>query len=200
MQVVPLSKQTEDYNIQAAKLLEKVFPQSYADCAEEEMDRCLESERIALAMVEGEALLGFVGAIPQYGVTAWELHPLVVDDKHRRRGIGTQLCAALENALKARGCLTIYLGSDDENFSTSLSNTNLFENTFEKIAAIKNLKNHPFEFYQKLGYQIVGVVPDANGIGKPDIWLAKSLYYTAKQLGSENTFKGSLLTEGGREK
>jgi aminoglycoside 6'-N-acetyltransferase I len=46
----------------------------------------------------------------------------------------------------------------------------------ENIKNIKNLKRHPYEFYQKLGYTIVGVVPDANGIGKPDIVMAKSLY------------------------
>jgi len=31
----------------------------------------------------------------------------------------------------------------------------------------------PFEFYQKCGFVIVGVVPDANGLGKPDILMAK---------------------------
>jgi hypothetical protein len=43
-------------------------------------------------------------------------------------------------------------------------------------AKIKNLHRHPFEFYQKAGFSIVGVVPDANGPGKPDILMAKRLY------------------------
>lgn len=32
---------------------------------------------------------------------------------------------------------------------------------FEKMQNVKNLKRHPFEFYQKIGYRIVGVIPDA---------------------------------------
>ena len=30
-------------------------------------------------------------------------------------------------------------------------------------------------FYQKLGYEIVGLIPDANGPGKPDIMMARRL-------------------------
>ncbi|EPU1074472.1 aminoglycoside N-acetyltransferase AAC(6')-Ia, partial [Klebsiella pneumoniae] len=40
---------------------------------------------------------------------------------------------------------------------------------------IKNIKNHPYEFYQKCGYSIVGVIPDANGKRKPDIWMWKKI-------------------------
>jgi hypothetical protein len=29
------------------------------------------------------------------------------------------------------------------------------------------------QFYQRLGYTIVGVIPDANGPGKPDIVMTK---------------------------
>lgn len=180
MQIISLTNETSDYNKQAAYLLEQTFPHAYKDCGKEEIKKCLEPERIAIAAVKDEILLGFVGTIPQYGITAWELHPLVVRKDYRLQGIGTSLCSALEKKLKERGCLTIYLGSDDENESTSLSNTDLFQDTFEKISHIKNIKNHPYEFYQKIGYQIVGVIPDANGIGKPDIWLAKSIAYEKK--------------------
>lgn len=175
MNFISLSKETPHYNRQAAKILEQAFPSSYAECSEKEIGNCLEEGRITVAAVDGDQLLGFIGAIPQYGVTAWELHPLVVEQNHRFSGIGTQLCRELETRLREKGCLTIYLGSDDENGSTTLSDTDLFQNTFDKIQQIQNLKRHPYEFYQKIGYQIIGVIPDANGIGKPDIWLAKSL-------------------------
>jgi aminoglycoside 6'-N-acetyltransferase I len=37
----------------------------------------------------------------------------------------------------------------------------------------KRLVVHPYEFYKKVGFTIVGVLPDANGFGKPDIFMAK---------------------------
>lgn len=175
METIFLSDKTEDYNRQAAELLKKAFPHAYSDTSEEEIERIAGKDRVAIAAIDGERLIGFVGAIPQYGVTAWELHPLVVEERNRKKGIGAKLCRALETVLKEKGCLTVYLGTDDEFCRTSLSDTSLFENTFEKIRSIRNLSDHPFTFYQKIGYQIVGVIPDANGIGKPDIWLAKSL-------------------------
>ncbi|MCT9928477.1 aminoglycoside N-acetyltransferase AAC(6')-Ii, partial [Enterococcus faecalis] len=44
-----------------------------------------------------------------------------------------------------------------------------------KVASIQNLREHPYEFYEKLGYKIVGVLPNANGWHKPDIWMAKTI-------------------------
>ena len=87
--------------------------------------------------------------------------------------MGRALVAALEEECAKRGCLTLYLGTDDEFFQTSLSQGDLFEDTFRKIEHIQNLRSHPYEFYQKQGFQIVGVLPDANGPGKPDIFMAK---------------------------
>ena len=34
--------------------------------------------------------------------------------------------------------------------------------------------NHPFLFYRRLGYVVTGIMPDANGPGKPDIYMSKS--------------------------
>ncbi len=159
----------------AAKLLIEAFPHSYSDCANEEVEKCFEDNRIAFMAIEDDKLIGFAGAIPQYGVTGWELHPLVVKRAYRHNGIGSMLVAALEREVAKRGGITIYLGSDDESGSTSLSNTDLYQDTFRKIESIENLAHHPFEFYSKIGYKIVGVIPDANGIGKPDIWMAKRI-------------------------
>lgn len=158
---------------QAEKLLQQAFGDSPQEAAEE-VQLLLQPERILLGAVEGECLLGLVGAIPQYS-HAWELHPLAVLDSERSKGIGRALTTALEQTLSERGVLTIYLGSDDEEDKTSLSDSDLFEHTFEKIEQIENRKRHPYEFYQKCGYQIVGVIPDANGRNKPDIWMAKRI-------------------------
>lgn len=168
-------KSNKHYIEQAANLLAACFPHAYGDCAFEEMNDILDEERIAVMAVEEDRLIGFIGAIPQYGVSGWELHPLVVDNAYRSKGIGSQLVYALEDEVAAHGGVVIYLGTDDEFGETSLSGVDLFDNLYDKIRNIKNLRNHPYEFYQKIGYTIVGVLPDANGLGKPDIWMAKRL-------------------------
>ena len=76
-----------------------------------------------------------------------------------------------------KGAITLYLGSDDENHATP----DLYQQTYQKIENIQNLKQHPYAFYQKHGYKITGVIPDANGLGKPDIWMAKRVSQQKKQ-------------------
>ena len=176
MTILPLDTTNQNLITQIKALLTTTFACYVApEDAQEEMDSILEAERICLVAVEGDKLLGFVGAIPQYS-HAWELHPLAVDELYRKQGIGKALVLALEQLLAPQGVLTIYLGTDDEEFETSLSQGNLFEDTYAKIAQIENPGNHPYAFYQKCGYKIVGVIPDANGIGKPDIFMAKRIF------------------------
>ena len=78
-----------------------------------------------------------------------------------------------EEQVRLRGGSTIYLGTDDENSRTSLGGVDLYPDPLALAAKIQNLARHPFEFYRKVGFTIVGLLPDANGFGKPDIFMAK---------------------------
>ncbi len=166
---------------QAARLLVEGFAEHWPngwptlEAALEEVHETLAEGNLNRIAVEGDVVLGWVGAQPQYEY-AWELHPLVVRADQRGKGIGRALVEDLEAQVAARGVLTLYLGTDDEDDMTSLSGVDLYTDLWGHIARIQNLKGHPYSFYQKLGYTIVGVVPDANGPGKPDIMMAKRLW------------------------
>ncbi|MBS1965240.1 MAG: GNAT family N-acetyltransferase [Chloroflexi bacterium SZAS-1] len=126
-----------------------------------------------VALSENGAVLGWIGGISGYDGLVWELHPLAVQPNQQRRGIGRALVADLEVQVRQRGGLTLTLGTDDEDAMTSLGGIDLYPNVWEHIARIRNLRGHPYEFYQRCGFVITGVVPDANGWGKPDILMAK---------------------------
>lgn len=164
---------------QAAALLVDGFREHWPnawptlDSALEEVRECLDAERICRIAIEGETVLGWIGGLPQYEGHVWELHPLVVRADCRGMGIGRALVEDLEAQVAARGGLTIYLGTDDEDAMTSLGGVDLYDDLWGRVAQIRNIKGHPFSFYEKLGFVIVGVVPDANGPGKPDICMAK---------------------------
>lgn len=164
---------------QAAALLVEGFrahwPAAWPDMgsALAEVHEALASDKLCRAALDGDTLLGWVGGIPGYGGNVWELHPLVVRPDRQRRGIGRALVADLEAQVRARGGLTLWVGTDDEDAMTSLSGVDLYDDLPGQIAAIRNLKGHPFEFYRKCGFVVAGVVPDANGRGKPDILMAK---------------------------
>ena len=182
MKIITLTSDYDQLIGQAAHLLMDAFREHWPDAwptleeALKEVHEMLERERICRVAVDGkEDLLGMIGGIPGYDGNVWELHPLAVQPSLQGQGIGRALVEDFERQVRLRGGLTVTLGSDDEDGMTSLSNVDLYENLWEKIRDIRNLKNHPFAFYQKLGYVITGVVPDANGIGKPDILMAKKI-------------------------
>jgi aminoglycoside 6'-N-acetyltransferase I len=144
------------------------------ESALEEVQESLHPDKISrIAILKDGTVAGWIGGISTYDGNVWELHPLVVKKELQGKGIGRMLVRDLEHIVRDRGGLTIWLGTDDENNATSLSGVDLYENTFDHIKNIENRKHHPYEFYQKLGFSIVGVMPDANGFGKPDIYMAK---------------------------
>jgi aminoglycoside 6'-N-acetyltransferase I len=180
MRIIDLSPDDEPAIRQTAALLvggfKEHWPHSWPDmdAALEEVYESFGPGRISrVAMSPGGDVVGWIGGISQYDGHVWELHPLVVRSDRQGQGIGRALVADLEDRVRVRGGLTISLGTDDEDGMTTLSGVDLYPNVFEQIANIRNLRGHPYEFYQKLGFVIVGVVPDANGLGKPDILMAK---------------------------
>lgn len=174
MKFINLSQDNENDKKQAALLLQENF-KSYekSEDALSEMDELLESEKICIILIQDDEVIGMIGGAPAYSGNVWELHPLVIKKTYQHQGIGSKLLAFFEKEVYRRGGMTIYLGTDDEDDLTSLSNQDLYENLYFKLENIKNKNNHPFSFYQKNGYKIVGIVPDANGYGKPDIMMAK---------------------------
>ena len=130
----------------------------------------------ARAILDGDTLLGWIGGLPEYHGKVWELHPLVVRAGHRRHGLGRALVAEFEREAARRGAQTAPLGTDDISGITSLADARIYDDVPRHIAELRDLgREHPFLFYRKLGYVVTGVMPDANGRGRPDIYMSKPL-------------------------
>jgi aminoglycoside 6'-N-acetyltransferase I len=182
LRIVDLTPDATDLIDQAAVLLHEAFyrrSESWQDLesAHDEVIESLDPERISrVALNADDDVVGWIGCFPTYRGRVWEVHPLVVARAHRRQGIGTALVRDLEHIVAARGGLTLWLGSDDENGETSLSGVDLYADVPAVMRGFQTLRgDHPGEFYLSLGFRIVGVLPDANGRGKPDIFFAKEI-------------------------
>lgn len=180
MHITDLNPADEPTLRQAAAILVVAFQEHWntdwvdVDSALHDVRELLLPERICRAALnDAGEVVGWIGGIPDYNGNVWELHPLAVRPDQQGRGIGRALVLDFEAQVRARGGLTIMLGTDDEDDMTSLSGVDLYADTWQQIAHIRNLRRHPYEFYQKLGYAIIGVIPDANGRGKPDILMGK---------------------------
>lgn len=130
---------------------------------------------VLIALDLGGEVCGLVGAQPKYPGEVMELHPIAVASRVQGRGVGRALIAAIEGAVRKTGCGAIMLGTDDEAGLTSLAGQDLYPNPLYKLEQMTLPGRHPVGFYQRMGFNIVGVIPDANGFGKPDIWMAKRI-------------------------
>lgn len=163
----------------AARILREAIPgPSYKQPgeAEAEVARFFDNpDRFAIAAIEDPDLIGWVGGVRDYP-SSLQLHPLVVDPPRHRQGFGRALVGALEARAVAEGYLAMHLGSDDEVGGTNLFETDAFPDPLAKLAAIApTRRGHAFFFYRKLGFVPVGIIPDANGFGRPDLLLSKRL-------------------------
>jgi aminoglycoside 6'-N-acetyltransferase I len=163
-----------------ARLLHAVFsPQGAWTTIVEARQEVIDSlgpDRISRVAVDSDgSVVGWIGAVRQYNGLVWELHPIVVSDSQRRHGIGRALVLDLEKILEAHGALTLWAGADDLSGETSLGEIDLYAELPSALNRVKSWGNHPLPFYRSLGFHVIGVMPDANGAGRPDIFLGKRL-------------------------
>ncbi|HEU0113574.1 MAG TPA: GNAT family N-acetyltransferase [Thermomicrobiales bacterium] len=172
---------------QAATVLMGALPNAWPTLADAlaEVRDALAPGRACLAAWRGDELVGWVGGIPDYS-HAWELHPLVVRADARGRGVGRALVAALERRARAAGALTLHLGTDDDwaEPRSSAGGVDLWPDPLVHAARLEP-GPHPAGFYRRIGFAVIGLLPDANGPGKPDILMAKRLGPAASDEGTD---------------
>jgi aminoglycoside 6'-N-acetyltransferase I len=179
MEIVDLAQQSERLQDAAAELLVEHFDEPSGwptlSLAREAVAHVI-AEGFAQAMLDNGVVAGWIGGLPEYNGRVWELHPMVVHRAYRRRGIGRQLVTSFEAEVSRRGAITVTLGTDDESGMTSLAHIDLYSDLPRHLNELRDLGGeHPFLFYRKLGYIVTGVLPDANGIGRPDIFMSKRI-------------------------
>ncbi len=188
MRIIDFPHGDEAFVEKAARILTDGFRIVAPDCwdthekALREVRRCAGKGRFGLAALgESDELVGWIGGIESYHGRAWELHPLVVQPDRQRSGIGRKLVEQLELRVADRGAFTLWVGTDDMNNMTSIGGDDLFPRVIDKLRKIRNFKDHPYSFYLKCGFEIVGVLPNVNGRGKHDILMAKSISGNSKK-------------------
>lgn len=145
--------------------------------AQREIETAVQVGNISAVFEDKGVALGWIAAEPR-GQRSWELHPLLVDPSAAGAGIGRQLVAHLEAQVREAGGRSMYLSTSDSTCATTLSGVDLCT---DPLLALRGLKlrdpkqGHAFRFWQRVGYSVVGVLPDAEGEGVPSIQLAKKL-------------------------
>ena len=180
MEIIDMHRLNETQLTQAAQILTDELPIGWPALrdAMEEVGELLNDKPGAFyfAAMANEEVVGWCGILPMYGGRVYELHPLAVRRDMQRKAIGSALMEEVEKTAREAGGLTLWIAADDERpgGETSFANADLYDDLPGRMREFEP-GTHQAAFYMKLGYKIVGVMPDANGRGKPDIFLAKRL-------------------------
>lgn len=179
MHIIDLAKDDKEKIAQVAEILNVSFHghcpdyEDMKDALKKVVDSFEDHQLSRIAVEDDGRVLGWIGGIRMYNGNVWEIDPLVVRKNTQGMGVGKALIEDFEEQMFRLGARTIWLGTDDEDGRTNLGECDLYPDVLGKAREIEDLGGHPFKFYQRMGFEIVGVLPDANGFGKPDIYMAK---------------------------
>ena len=124
-------------------------------------------------IIEQDEAAGWIGIIK--GERVWEIHPIAIAIDQQYKGFGHLLVEDVASLAKAAGALTLFASTSDEVGTTNLFGADLYADPASYIRDIRATGRNPFEFWRNAGFTVVGVLPDAEGMGKPAIHLARSL-------------------------
>jgi len=169
-----LIQQASQIAFEASQRISKIWLPT-VEAAIEEVHESLERDGISQVLVNGSRVVAWVGAFRQFSGRVVEVHPLIVARAEQGNGLGRRMVSHVEAWAREQGALTLLIGTSDETNATSLSGVDLYGNVGDAIANFHQLAPHPCGFWLRLGFSIIGVVPDAEGRGKPSILMAKPL-------------------------
>lgn len=158
---------------EAFKLYAPTWLASTSD-AEQRVRQATEKDRLNRVLVDADDQpKGWIGVIPMNHGRIWEIHPLVISPESQGQGNGRMLVLEVERLAKKCGVLGLVAGTSDETGATPLFQIDLYTNPLKAMSMLTGSENHPVAFWMKIGFRVVGVLPDAEGRGKPGITLAK---------------------------
>ena len=124
-------------------------------------------------IIEQDQAAGWIGLIK--GKHVWEIHPIAVAIEYQYKGFGHLLVEDVARIATDAGALTLFAGTSDEVGTTNLFGVDLYANPAQSISNIQATGRNPFKFWENAGFTVVGLMPDAEGVGKPAIQLARRL-------------------------
>ncbi|MFK7893660.1 MAG: GNAT family N-acetyltransferase [Granulosicoccus sp.] len=142
-----------------------------------ELERCIIPENLSRMALHERNPVGWISAFPVNNAV-WEIHPLLVDPSTHGEGVGSLLVKEVEKTLTVRGVRTIQLSTSDATHATTLSGKDLYIDPLgelQKLDVTDSTLGHAYQFWIRSGYKVVGVLPDAEGMGIPSICFAKRL-------------------------
>ena len=180
VQTIPFEQTSIVQREEAARILLEALahvPSAWHDigAARQEVSSFLtDPDRMAIAAIESDRLRAWIGCHspfrPRLGAAS-------AGGRSRPPGAGLRHGVGQRAGAKRAGVKigAIWLGADDDFGGTSLYGADLYPDVLGHLRRINLRGKHPYMFYQRVGFAVVGVLPDVNGRGRHDILMAKRI-------------------------
>lgn len=161
-----------------ADLLVASFPTIYGDDITQALADVVQfapEDRSLIARDSDGVPIGWLRVEHFRGQASAEIKLIAVAPDRRRQGIGRTLVMAAEERMRGAGCVTMLATAGDTRGRTSLYGLDVTEDAPGLLADFHCHADHPAGFFLRVGYRLVGILPDAYGPGKHDLTLARRI-------------------------